>query len=220
MKTRSKTFWIILSTLVIGIIIGVLVGGMLQEKRWDRIRGMSHQERFLRVMENIIEPNEGQRDAIREILKRQSERMADIRKRHGIEMMALMDSTREELNNILTDEQLERLEKHMKRRPQRYSRRQIDRFSKVLDLTDDQRKQIDELFDEAGESFRTRGNGSRMDRDERQVLMKRKMDEFISKMNEILTPEQREKFEEMRKHMGPPFDFHFLGPGPPGEPPH
>ena len=50
--------------------------------------------------------------------------------------------------------------------------------------------------------------------------MKNRIEEVHSKINEILTPEQREKFKEMREHMGLPFGFHFQGPGPRGKPPY
>lgn len=99
----------------------------------------------------------------------------------------------------------------------------MDRLFARLDLTPGQRQEIERILDEShvqAESFR----------EEMAPRVRALMEETHERVLAVLTPEQREVFEEMRRNhhqrarewfLGGhrPRHGHGLGPGPPGPPP-
>lgn len=111
MKTGTKTILIILVTLIIGVIIGALVTGAFARHRVRRFMSMREPEHLVTRIERIIGPDESQREAVREILRRHSEQFLQIHSQFEGEMLALRDSLKKDLEPILTDEQKARLER-------------------------------------------------------------------------------------------------------------
>ncbi|MCB0263556.1 MAG: hypothetical protein KDH98_10415, partial [Calditrichaeota bacterium] len=62
MNTKTKSILAILTTLLIGIAIGAIASGTLRYRKMERIERMSPQERFLKTMDEIIKPDEQQRE--------------------------------------------------------------------------------------------------------------------------------------------------------------
>jgi hypothetical protein len=108
---ETKTVLIVLSTLIIGVIIGALITGAFARHRIGRFMAMRDPGRLSMHVERIIDPDESQREAVREILHKHSERFLEIHSRFEGEMLALRDSLKKDLAPILTDEQRERLER-------------------------------------------------------------------------------------------------------------
>jgi hypothetical protein len=116
MNIRAKSALIILTTLIIGILIGVfVVVPPVAKHHFKRIASMRRPEGFIRGMEHIIRPSESQAGAVSEVLDRYSARFDEINDRHHTEMTTLMDSLRYDLTPILTDEQNDRLDRVGKR---------------------------------------------------------------------------------------------------------
>ena len=111
MKMETKTVLIILGTLIIGMIIGALISGAFTRHRIGRFMSMREPGRLSAHVERIIDPDESQRELVREILSKHAERFLEIHSQFEGEMMALRDSLRKDLDPILTDEQKERLER-------------------------------------------------------------------------------------------------------------
>lgn len=111
MKMETKTVLIVLGILIIGMIIGALITGAFARHRVGRFTSMREPGRLSARVERIIDPDESQREAVREILRKHSERFQEIHSQFEGEMLALRDSLREDLDPILTDEQKERLER-------------------------------------------------------------------------------------------------------------
>lgn len=111
MSIRAKTVFIIVITLVIGILIGALVlVPPIAKHHFKRIASMRRPEGFIKGMEHIIRPSESQAESVNEVLDRYSRQFDEINERHHLEMTALMDSLRNDLTPILTDEQNDRLD--------------------------------------------------------------------------------------------------------------
>ncbi len=78
MKMSTKTTFVILGTLFIGIIIGILGGGIIHQQRiekFDRMRRMNPEQRFAEVIDEIIKPDEKQSDQIKDIMDEQAEKI-------------------------------------------------------------------------------------------------------------------------------------------------
>lgn len=215
MSTKSTTTLVVLGTLVIGIVIGVLLGGLLREKREQEIDRMLPQRRFQSAMENIIKPTAQQRRALHKILSKRFEQIAKIREQHQSEVFAIYDSLRSDVASILTDEQLQRLETNLARSSGQLVKIRVDRLTNELQLTEDQQKQIEKImFAMERETHGGRPHFAGNWRDRKRTMNKR-----IEKLNEeierVLTPEQKAKYRKMQKEMRPPFRHEF---GPPFEP--
>jgi len=123
MTVQTKTSIIIISTLLIGVLLGTFISGAMTERRiLSRIEefrsmGPPHEspDNFIPLMERIIGPHEGQKDTINKILNQHFERIHDITSKHRLEMESLMNSLHDELKPILNDEQIRLLDERMNR---------------------------------------------------------------------------------------------------------
>jgi len=114
-KTKTKAVLILISTLVLGIIIGVLGSRYIVEKRIGRMAGMRYQEGFIEVFITLIDPAEDQEQAVRAVLKKHHDRFLKIMESRMGEIRTSMDSVYSELTGVLTEDQLQGLAKHLER---------------------------------------------------------------------------------------------------------
>lgn len=116
LHSKSKSIIIIVSTLILGVVIGLLTSRFFIHHRIDKLAGMRHVDGFVNVMENVIRPSENQTEMIRKILTNQYKRISEFRVQHIVKLQVIMDSLKIELEPYLTDKQLERFEKMNSRR--------------------------------------------------------------------------------------------------------
>ena len=114
MKIETKTYVIIVVTLVIGMIVGSLVTGAVVRHRVRRFMNLGHPEHLAARIEELIGPDASQRQAVHEILMKHSEQFLQVHSHFESQMMALRDSLKKDLDPILTEEQKERLERQPK----------------------------------------------------------------------------------------------------------
>ncbi|NNC65664.1 MAG: hypothetical protein HKN84_12830, partial [Gammaproteobacteria bacterium] len=111
MSPKTKSTLLLLATLVIGLVLGALINGYFVRQRLDRIGGLMNPGGFGEHIEAIIQPtNDEQREAIRKVLDSASPQALAVMRESRQRMRALNDSVKAELENILTEEQMERLE--------------------------------------------------------------------------------------------------------------
>ena len=114
MQTRTKSAFLLLAVLVLGMVIGILLSGVMLNRRMDRIARLRTAPGIIRLVERAVEPeSEEQRAAIREIMEDAAPRFAETFQRTQEEMGALSDSVMSELEAVLTPAQLEDLREHM-----------------------------------------------------------------------------------------------------------
>ena len=117
MQTRTKSAFLLLAVLVLGVVIGILVSGVLHNRRMDRIARLRTGPGIVQLVERAVEPqSEEQRARIREVMEGAAPRFAEAFERTREEMRALSNSVMSELEAILTPEQLENLRSHMEMR--------------------------------------------------------------------------------------------------------
>lgn len=214
MSTRTKTIVVIIATLLIGIAIGALATGALREKRAKHIEAMLPGQRFLRVMERIIQPTPEQRATIEGILKKRSDQIGALNEEYQGEIRAVLDSLHSELDAVLTPEQKSRLEKRLARGDKEWVEMRIARLTKELNLTEKQQGQIRKIMDRMQEDMEAEHQEFKGNWRQHRKVLKERIAKLHKEIEAILTPEQREKYRKLREEMGPPFEH---GPRPPFE---
>lgn len=112
MSTRGRAIGIIIGTLLIGVVIGALiVGPLVARYHFKRVADWRTPKGFAARLEEIIDPDEDQVDALRSILARYGHDFDEVASLHRSEVKGMFDSLGAELDTILTDEQKERLER-------------------------------------------------------------------------------------------------------------
>ena len=126
MSPRMKSVLMLVGALLLGAVIGGLIHARIVEERFERIEFIRTERGFMRDVERVIVPEtDEQRAAVRQVLRDAARRLNDERRDMRREVLSILDSTRAALDTVLTDEQLDRLEHHvrMKQRGRRGTRR-------------------------------------------------------------------------------------------------
>jgi Spy/CpxP family protein refolding chaperone len=215
MTTKTKTSLILLSTLVMGVVVGAVASGLLRDQRQQDIQRMPPHHRFMSFMRDVIRPSGEQSPAIDGILDSRSRQLSALNEKHENEVFAVFDSMRTELAAILTDEQRARLETNLSKGFERGYERRVAELKDFLQLSQDQVTQIEKIM---GSMRGPRPHPQNFEeppgRPRRGMRMRwGKMQEDIEA---VLTPEQQAKYREMRRRrdsgFGPPFGRPGRGP--------
>jgi hypothetical protein len=106
MKTRTKTVFLLIFTFLLGSLCGAMIQKILIRNQFKRFSHRVHDpEAFIQEFEEIIQPTETQKAQIRDVLEKHHEKMMAMKRK----VPARMDSMRNELDAILTEEQKEKL---------------------------------------------------------------------------------------------------------------
>ena len=117
MQTRTKSAFLLLAVLVLGMVIGILVSGVLHNRRMQRIARIRTGPGMEQLIERAVQPeSEEQAARIREVMQVAAPRFAELFANTHEEMRALSDSVLSELEAILSPEQMEQLRQHMEMR--------------------------------------------------------------------------------------------------------
>jgi Spy/CpxP family protein refolding chaperone len=179
----------------------------LSDQQKEKLKGLGREARPERPADGGDLTPEERQQKLDEFRKKARERMEKIEKR---------------LAEILKPEQLERL-KQIRLQATGAAALADPQVVKALGITDDQRAKLKKLYDGAGEKRRElRGSMRDLSPDEReakraenQKKIRQIEKELMDKALEVLTPEQREKFEKMK---GKKFDLDFSALVPPRQP--
>ena len=110
MSIQWKSTFIIVATLVIGILIGVFLAGPVMHRRVLRKAMDRGPEMFTEMLERVIQPSPEQEEAVRAVLEEHSARLEELREDFRTEMVTTMELLKADLDPILTDKQKARLE--------------------------------------------------------------------------------------------------------------
>ncbi len=213
MTTKTKSTFILLGVLAIGVTIGALASGTLQQQRKHRFERMPPHERFFSFMKSVVEPSEEQRDDVERIIENRSEQLRELHETHQTGVIAIYDSLRADLQTLLTDEQKKRFEEQIVKGSHKIAESRIERLTEALDLNDEQQKRIEEILAKFKNLPRQERKRSRGNWEDRRKMLRNQFQEMHEEIEAVLTPEQKEKFGELRRQRRRPFD------GPPGPPP-
>ena len=114
MKTKTKSSLIIISTLLIGIVLGFLLKSWITENRFDKFKSRRGPEGLVKMLNEVIQPDEHQKAEIEPVLRKFQIRFQEVMTMSRKEMAVTIDSLRSELKPLLNEEQLERFNEKMK----------------------------------------------------------------------------------------------------------
>lgn len=111
--------WLLLGvTLLLGVAIGVLSGGALQERRLARVNDMRRPGGFAEHVHDVIQPtSDSQWARIRPIVEAAALQNAGMRHMHDSAMRATLDSMKAHVSPLLDERQRERLSRFVPGRP-------------------------------------------------------------------------------------------------------
>ncbi|MCK4573399.1 MAG: hypothetical protein KAU36_03465 [candidate division Zixibacteria bacterium] len=119
MKTKSKTTVVILSTFILGAIVGALGNGALQQSRFEQFRRPITDERIVRFFHRIVDVEESQVDTVNAILWAFGAQMMEKRAEAFKEIIPMVESLRADLSEVLTDEQIAQMDNWQKQMEER-----------------------------------------------------------------------------------------------------
>ena len=128
MKIRTKTVLLLITIFFLGMISGAILQKILIKKEFRRFsHRVQNPELFVKRFEAIIEPSPEQQKQIREILEKHHKKMLEFNR----EFPSRMDSLRQELDSILTEDQKKKLHESrwFRHRPERQFERKHQRKS-------------------------------------------------------------------------------------------
>ncbi len=116
MKARTKSALLLITTLVVGGLVGAVTTGAIVNNRLDQLEKMRRPGGFADKLIQVIEPTDEAQDAqIRAALDRSHERFEAIRRECRGLYVAHRDSMRADLAPVLTSDQQTRLDEWFSR---------------------------------------------------------------------------------------------------------
>lgn len=116
MNVKLKSTIVIVATLLIGMVLGsVITAAFVKNRAFDRIAEMRNERGFVKRIERIIQPDDDQKEKVREILVEHFEKMHQLGEEMRITFKTMNDSLIKDLEPILHPEQIERFKKRMER---------------------------------------------------------------------------------------------------------
>ena len=197
MNTTTKTSFILIATLLIGVAIGALGSGLLREERTRTFDLMRPENRFLQYMKGVIRPTAEQSQKFDDILGKYSKQISNIHQQHQEEILSIYDSLHTELRALLNDEQRARLEQSLEKGHNRRIAMAVGHLTEELGLSEGQSKRIEEILltnDFAPE----RGRVLHGKRQEFRRELRARFEKMEKEISDILTPQQLTKYRDMR----------------------
>jgi hypothetical protein len=111
MKVEAKSAAILLTTLVLGIILGLVSQGSFQRLRERQVSDMRRPPGFVAHMEEVIAPTPKQDSVVRPVLERAAASNQQIIETARAALRQNIDSMQRELTPVLNADQLDRLSK-------------------------------------------------------------------------------------------------------------
>ncbi|TFG94552.1 MAG: hypothetical protein E4H13_14710 [Calditrichales bacterium] len=117
MNAKNKTGLVIISTLLIGIVIGTIGSTLFRRHLWDERKAHYQTTKgFTERMIHIIKPDPGQIPQLEKIIIGHHDKFENISSEFRDKVKVNTDSLLNELRPVLNDEQFERLKKSFDRR--------------------------------------------------------------------------------------------------------
>ncbi|MGQ9604127.1 MAG: hypothetical protein ACUVUU_07920 [bacterium] len=112
MNLQLKSALIIIVTMIIGILIGTFIVAPLAARRYlAMMETLRHRAGLAYGIERMILPDRSQKEYVKPVIRKYSERFEMLFQKHRKDVQALVDSLEAELNPLLTEEQKQRLER-------------------------------------------------------------------------------------------------------------
>jgi len=116
MNVKLKSILVISATLIIGMILGSLITAtFIKNRAFDRIADWRTERGFVQRIERIIQPDDTQKEQIKQILIRHFEKMHKLGEKMRLNFGAMNDSLIKALEPVLRPDQITRFKQKMER---------------------------------------------------------------------------------------------------------
>lgn len=122
LNIKVKTALILIGTLLIGIVFGAMLHRAIFQGRVKEFLAMRTRQGFVRRFERAIDAAPDQKEKIKKMLHKYAGQFSEINEDHMKKVTSLFYSFREELAEVLTPEQMEKLRSQRFMRPGRFRR--------------------------------------------------------------------------------------------------
>ena len=113
MKKRIKPIIILLSTLVIGIVLGFLVAGHHMHQRINKFQRWADPDGFVQMVQNRLDLTEEQREQVLPVIEKYANKSTSLRLDCHNQHQTIIDSMRQELIPYLNEDQVEKFDQCM-----------------------------------------------------------------------------------------------------------
>ncbi|MGD9900841.1 MAG: hypothetical protein AB7T22_17075 [Calditrichaceae bacterium] len=113
MTAKTKSTVIILSTLIIGMLLGALVFGAIVRNQIAEINGLRTSEGFISFFDDIIEPEAEQKAEIDSVLDKHAKTFYTTSTGCLGKVLAIIDSMEKDLSLVLPPDQMGRLQNRL-----------------------------------------------------------------------------------------------------------
>ena len=185
------------------------VGASAQDKQKEhqgKHKGKQHRE-FVTKDLNLSDDQKQKMKGINETFKKQ---MSELRNNENITVKVMRDRRsaiakehRSAIQGLLTQEQKNKLQEHKAKSIEKRKEMQVKRMEKMkkdLALTDDQSAKLKSMNESYRSKFETLRKNESLDRSAKQEQMKTLREQQKSELKNVLTEEQIQKLEEMKKN--------------------
>ena len=116
MNTKTKSTLVLTGILILGIIIGALGSSLFTHRMWnDRVSRFRTSEGFTQRILERIDPDPDKREAVKKILIDEHKKLTQKYEQTRLQIEVYTDSVLLELKPLLTEEQMERATRYLKR---------------------------------------------------------------------------------------------------------
>lgn len=183
------------AALLIGVVIGALLGGVMRERRWQKISVMTHEQRFRAALQNDLQPTPEQWAVLDTLLGREFKPITRLQGELQNRVFALYDSLREKLQPRLDERQRQALHRVI---AAAYYQRLLTRvvfLSEKLQLGKEQRQQLEQAL----RAVRQPPELAPKDLAAARLAGRQRLEAFYKKIEALLTPEQKAKYDALQQ---------------------
>ncbi|GMQ82104.1 MAG: hypothetical protein BMS9Abin05_1546 [Rhodothermia bacterium] len=112
MNVKTKSAFVLLGMLILGLVLGVMLRTAIHNKQVERTRSLRERGALSEVIENVVKPHdEAQALAVREIVTRYEEVLGELMRESRRTRSAVFDSMHQELSrDVLSADQVQALD--------------------------------------------------------------------------------------------------------------
>jgi Spy/CpxP family protein refolding chaperone len=197
--------------IMIGAVVLMLAAGSVQAQDNSQVQRRHHRHQHGKMFEklNLTQDQKDQMKSLNDDFRKQ---MQELKKNEDITVKdlnarkeKLSKNHREQIQNLLTNEQklqLEKIKQEQRTNHEAYSKARFEKMSEHLSLNKEQKEKLGNLRAGMSEKIKTIRSNESLSQEQKKDQVKELMKAQKEEMKSILTDEQFKKMQEMKSHHG------------------
>jgi len=109
MNTKTKSAFVLLATLILGIFLGFLIKSWIMEDKFERIGRIGRPGGLMHIIQENIDLSEKQKTELKPLVEYYHKKITSLSIGTRNEVIELIDSLKNQMKEILTDDQFEKI---------------------------------------------------------------------------------------------------------------